>query len=67
MILVFFFLVGLAFFLDFFVLFCFFVFAFFNLCKHDGDEERLCQAPRDTSVVLGCECSHTHTGIDNWR
>lgn len=42
----------------------FFVVAFFNLCKHDGDEERLARLP-DTSGVLGCE-RHTHTGIDDW-
>lgn len=51
----------------FFLDFClFFVFAFFNLCKHDGDEERLARLP-ETRLWFWALNVHTHTGIDNWR
>lgn len=39
-----------------FMFFFFLIFAFLNLCKHDGDEERLARLPPDTSVVVGYEC-----------
>lgn len=39
-----------------FMFFFFLIFVFLNLCKHDGDEERLARLPPDTSVVVGYEC-----------
>lgn len=48
------------FFFDFFVcLFVFFVFAFFNLCKHDGDEECLARLPLTRLWFWAVNVAHT--------
>lgn len=52
-----FFLGGFCFFLDFF---CFLSLRFFNLCKHDGDEERLARLP-ETRLWFWAVNVHTHT------